>query len=53
MWCIRFILEEAQVAQLDQQYLIELERIAKHPTSNEEAEGTFEAAQDALAYWRT
>lgn len=53
MWCIRFILEEAQVSQLDKQYLVELERIAKYPTPNEEAEGTAEAAQDALAYWRT
>lgn len=53
MWCIRFILEEAQVPQLDQQYLVELEHIAKYPTSNEEAEGTAEAAQDALAYWQT
>jgi len=53
MWCIRFILEEAHVAQLDQQYIVELERLATYPTSNEEAEGTAEAAQDALAHWRT
>jgi hypothetical protein len=53
MWCIRFILEEAPVAQLDQQYIVELERLATYPTSNEEAEGTAEAAQDALAHWGT
>lgn len=52
MWCIRFILEETQVTRLDQQYLLELERIAKYPTSNEEAEGAAEAAQDALASWQ-
>lgn len=52
MWCIRFILEESPVAQLDQQYLIEVERIATYPTSNEEVEGAAEAAQEALAYWR-
>jgi hypothetical protein len=53
MWCIRFLLEEAPVAQLDQQYLIEVERIATNPTANEVAEGTAEVAQEALVYWRT
>jgi hypothetical protein len=53
MWCIRFLLEEAPVAQLDQKYLIEVERIATYPTANEVAEGTAEVAQEALVYWRT
>jgi hypothetical protein len=53
MWCIRFILEEAHGSQLDQQYIVELKRIANYPTLSEQAEGTAEAAQDALAYWRT
>lgn len=53
MWCIRFLLEEAPVAQLDQRYLIEVERIATYPTTHEVAEGTAEVAQEALGYWRT
>jgi hypothetical protein len=53
MWCIRFILEDVPVAQLDHLYLLEVERIATYPTSNEVAEGAAEVAQEALVYWRT
>ena len=53
MWCIRFLLAEASLAQLDRQYVVELERIAIYPTAAEQAEGTAEAAQEALADWRT
>lgn len=53
MWCIRFILEDVPVAQVDHLYLLEVERIATHPTPNEVAEGTAEVAQEALVNWRT
>lgn len=53
MWCIRMLLAEAPVAQLDHPYVVELERIAAYPTAAEAAEDAAEAAQEALAYWRT